>query len=398
MRIPRKSVPLVLLAALSAVLCFAPSARACDVPVFRYALERWQPGRYNLIVFNRGKLDGDANTTVTWLSGLARDPNRPCNLGVYSFDVAAAESGDPNAAMPAVVLALWEATCKDKPLPRMVACYPGTPGRLIPAWSGPVTPQAARALVDSPVRRKIVEAIVKGESVVWVLLECGDKAKDSAAAELMTDQLAKLQKAMALPDSNAPGADLAGIDYSEGPPIRIGFSMVRVRRDDPAEAALAQMLLGTEDDLAEAAANEPAAFAVFGQGRSMLALLGAGINRDNLAQDAGFLCGACSCMVKEQNPGVDLLFAADWYAPFRGMPAATSPLPDVIAPPATMPATMQPASAVPAGPAVVNQAAGYVEFPLAWALLLAVGVIAVAGVSLAAWVVLRGGAKAGSSR
>ena len=33
-----------------------PPARACSVPVFRYALERWPAAPYELIVFHRGAL------------------------------------------------------------------------------------------------------------------------------------------------------------------------------------------------------------------------------------------------------------------------------------------------------------------------------------------------------
>ncbi len=40
--------------------------------------------------------------------------------------------------------------------------------------------------------------------------------------------------------------------------------------------------------------------------------MGAGINADNLRESAAFVTGACSCQVKEQNPGFDLLLNADW--------------------------------------------------------------------------------------
>src|SRR5262245_19767928 len=41
---------------LSFCLLIGLPASACSVPVFRYALERWQPSRYELIVFHRGPL------------------------------------------------------------------------------------------------------------------------------------------------------------------------------------------------------------------------------------------------------------------------------------------------------------------------------------------------------
>ena len=43
-----------------------------------------------------------------------------------------------------------------------------------------------------------------------------------------------------------------------------------------------------------------------------LPLIGAGVTAENIHDSAAFLVGACSCEVKEQNPGFDLLLAADW--------------------------------------------------------------------------------------
>jgi hypothetical protein len=40
--------------------------------------------------------------------------------------------------------------------------------------------------------------------------------------------------------------------------------------------------------------------------------IGKGVSRDNLIGCIEFVTGACSCTVKEQNPGVDLLIRYDW--------------------------------------------------------------------------------------
>jgi hypothetical protein len=46
----------------------------------------------------------------------------------------------------------------------------------------------------------------------------------------------------------------------------------------------------------------------------LLPLVGKGITGKNLHDAAEFLAGACSCEIKDQNPGFDLLLAADWEA------------------------------------------------------------------------------------
>jgi hypothetical protein len=377
-------------------------AGACDVPVFRYALERWPAEFFNVLVFHRGELTGPQKAVADWLAARADDANRPCNVTVTLVDVSAAVAKDPNAAMPPSVAALWESQ-KDKPLPRMVACFPSPPGRRFVAWSGDLSAAAARALVDSPARRKVVEAIGKGDSAVWLLLECGDKAKDAAALATLQEQLTRIAKEVALPAADDPDVPDVAEDGA-GPKLRIGFSVVRVSRDDPAEAPLVEMLMSTEPDLAKDAASEPAAFAVFGQGRALWALVGKGINKNMLEEYAGFLCGPCSCQVKQQNPGVDLLFAADWFAPFRGAPQVTAPLPDVIGganvelvsavttQPAGAFATTTPPGAAP-GAGQLNYFKIQVWSP-SWTIPIAIAVIAAASIFLGLWALRRQGNRA----
>jgi len=372
------------LALAGAAMLFSLSAPvgACDVPVFRYALERWPAEPFNVLVFHRGELTGEQKAVADWLAARADDANRPCNVTVTLVDVPAAGANDPNMAMSDSVAAVWEGQ-KDKPLPRMVACFPSPPDMPLVAWSGDLSAGAARSLVDSPARRKVVEAIGKGYSAVWVLVDCGDKAKDAAAFATLQEQLARLAKEISLPAAEDPdSADAAAADG--GPPVRIGFSVVRVSRDDAAEAAFVEMLMSTEADLAKDAAGEPIVFAVFGQGRTMPALVGKGINKDNLEEYATFLCGPCSCEAKSQNPGLDLLFAADWYAPLRDMPQVTAGLPDVIGSPAALvAATTQPVGmAAPQGGDM-----DYSEIPLfSRNILITFGLIFVVGAVLALWV------------
>ena len=42
------------------------------------------------------------------------------------------------------------------------------------------------------------------------------------------------------------------------------------------------------------------------------------LNADLIHDLTEFLCGACSCQVKEQNPGFDLLLSTDWNAALFG--------------------------------------------------------------------------------
>ena len=95
-------------------------------------------------------------------------------------------------------------------------------------------------------------------------------------------------------------------------------------RTDPAEKLLVETLLSTEPDLR--GRDEPMAFPVFGRGRVLYALVGAGVNAENVRHTLDFLVGGCSCTIKRENPGVDLLLTADWGRSSRRTPEETSGL------------------------------------------------------------------------
>ena len=112
-------------------------------------------------------------------------------------------------------------------------------------------------------------------------------------------------------------------------PLRIEFSVVTLDRADPLEAFLLRTLNYSEADLPE---NEPLAFPVFGRGRVLYGLVGAGIMPETLATACKFMAGPCSCQVKNQNPGFDLLLAHDWERAVAGSMISDA-LPDETAEP-----------------------------------------------------------------
>jgi hypothetical protein len=152
-----------------------------------------------------------------------------------------------------------------------------------------------------------VARLARGETAVWLLVESGDAEKDEAAAKVLAEELAELQNKLQLPDLTDSPDDQVVANL----PLRIEFSHLRVRRDDAAERGLVALLTASEPDLKDRP-DDPMIFPVFGRGRALLPLIGAGITADNIADSASFLVGPCSCEVKELNPGFDLLLKAEW--------------------------------------------------------------------------------------
>lgn len=283
-------------------------SRACSVPVYRYALERWPSDPYRVVVFHRGELPKDHKKLVEDLGPYGLAGEKHANLVVKTVDLA----GQPDADM----LKLWKSQRNAK-LPWMVVRYPGIVN-YGPAWSGPLSKEAVTTLIDSPARKTIAKRILAGQTAIWVLLESGDKSADEQAYQTLKKQLAIEEQSLKLPAID--DADLIDGDAKSAvSKLRIEFSIVRVSRKDPKERMFAEMLLGSEgsgkDSLRDKEfVNKTMAFPIFGRGRIRYGLVGSGIAADTIHEACAYLVGPCKCQIKQgvENRGMDLVTAVDW--------------------------------------------------------------------------------------
>jgi len=142
---------------------------------------------------------------------------------------------------------------------------------------------------------------------VWVLMESGIKEKDEAIINLLNTQLKRMEESLELPEQ-VDFEEYMGYELEED--MKIGFSVVRLARDDLEEQVLIQMLLRNDPELQTL--EEPVAFPIFGRGRALCALMGDDIEEFNIEEISMFLTGPCSCQVKSLNPGIDILLSANW--------------------------------------------------------------------------------------
>jgi hypothetical protein len=77
------------------------------------------------------------------------------------------------------------------------------------------------------------------------------------------------------------------------------------------------MLAGPQSGLA--ATREPWLAVVFGRGRVLGAWPAKGFGDEQIEEVCLFLLGACSCQVKNLNPGWDLLLRVDWDEELRAI-------------------------------------------------------------------------------
>lgn len=293
----------------------AVTAWACSVPVFRYALEHWEADPFQAVIFHQGELTAEQKVRMEALVP-ASDDGRRANLNVVAVNV----DEEPGAEFKELMSQLP----KDAPMPQVALRFPRSSGLVEPFLTAPLDDLADVA--DSPARQEMAERFAQGQSAVWVMVESGDDAADEAAAKVLEERLEYLTGVLTLPELEAQ--DIANGLVSVGQDdLRLEFSVVRVSRDDVKEKVFVQMLLATEPGLDEV--DEPMVFPIFGRGRALYALVGQGIRAETIEQAATFLIGKCSCQVKDQNPGTDLLLTANWTAMAKASPLLERELPSL---------------------------------------------------------------------
>ena len=306
-----------LLVATILTLAAITTALACQVPVFRYALERWQPDAYEILIVGADQLSETEQAVVDFLEKAPIDAEAPANIRLR----LASGSTEPNSNSPTAT-----ATSEK---PHLELYYPRSLREFLPKpfWTGDITMENAHRILHSPTRTQIARNILEGDSATWVFVESGNPEKDNVIAAQLADHANAAKEALRIPDgvigaseaetaTNLSPADAENV-LEFDVPLKVDFSILRLSRDDPAEEIFLAMLLNVEDDLGDFA-SEPITFASFGRGRILQPLVGAGVTADNVMFDSSYLCGACSCQVKEENPGIDLLLAAPWDEALKG--------------------------------------------------------------------------------
>lgn len=251
-----------------------PAAFCCTIPVFRFALDRWEPDRLRLVVPADAARRPDLARLLLPLRG-----NGIANLRI--------EERGPAGSSDAVLSEAREG------------------GRAL--WSGSLSAEGLALVLDSPARRELLRRILAGDSVVWVIAGNGSLAS-AAGAERVEKRLRYLEQVVALPRQDPTDPDSR---LGPGPALKLRFSALRIGMNDPAERLLCAMLAG-EKCAGAMERGESFAAPVFGRGRVLGSFVLEELDDTTLEDATLFLTGRCSCRVKTQSPGWDLLLQVDW--------------------------------------------------------------------------------------
>ena len=288
-------------------------ASARNTPVYRYAMYNWASTPYEVFYFHEGtpaKEDEAVNKLLVELS----EAEPPANVYFHEVDLSEEER---LSKLHPLIKKLYEANAEvPKPMHLIITPWGAE------LFAGRLDEAKVKAMVASPARTKMAELLAEGNITVLMVLT-GPNADENQRAEKVAGEVVDQITSGEIPvgiDPGGFGPEMPYDDNEEGDDKEDGDSkgkakiaVLKVSRTDAAEEWLVRMLLSVEPDLDEFS-DDTMIFAAYGRGRAMPPYIGKGITADNLIDCVMFLAGACSCMVKDQNPGMDLLMQCDWNA------------------------------------------------------------------------------------
>ena len=264
---------------------------ACDVPVFRFALERWVNDPYILLIKHPAELNDNQLEKLTTLRNKYELNKAKCNL----------------------VLKIEESTENDFV---MELRYPEVTGIIRPAWVGDFNLENFDRIIDSPTRKDIHKKIINGTAIVWIVLKSGNNEQDKSFVKKLQEMLPQIQSQFSISknvkqakeldqiDGSLPQKELDNILYSTIP-LDISFEIIELDKDNMNEQVFVQTLINQSISMIDI--NEPVAIPIFGRARCLDGIKSSELDLNKLHSTCSYLCSACSCTVKAENPGVDLL-------------------------------------------------------------------------------------------
>lgn len=151
---------------------------------------------------------------------------------------------------------------------------------------------AAKGIIYSPLRKEIASELMAGKLCVLLYLTSGNQEKDAKGLQVVKNTISS--------------SLFGGI-----------ISVMELDRNKVDESHFVSMLLNVESDLKDI--NEPMLFGIFGRFRVLEPLLAKGISEENINLLIDFLTADCSCVIKDDLPGMSILCDANWENPRPAM-------------------------------------------------------------------------------
>lgn len=298
---------------LGIIVIVPASAFACKVPVFRYALERWNVDQYTVVVMLNGEPDVEISKAIKRVAKVSATD--AANVEVQVIDVATLSPQQQ-----------WQLEDYDPTVetPHLQVFYPERNGQRKLCWEGSFTSSNLDAWLSSPLRSQVADKLVAGASAVFVLVECEDPKLNQQAEATVRLGIQQAMTEISIPEGVIPrfGANEYLQQHPEASlddvlrcdvPLKVEFEIAQLAFDDQNEEALRAMVRGLA-----VSSSGPWLVPIFGRGRMLDAIDAKELSSPTVMNACRYMVGECSCTVKTQNPGVDLLMSANWSEALGG--------------------------------------------------------------------------------
>ena len=226
----------------------------CTTKVSEWVLLNHVPEDYLLVYYSRGETGGEVKAA-----------NKAVTSKISTANIQFREIKNENTKEP------YYALYHQKRTVRKYATIPEMAG-----------------LTTSPLREKIAKEIMDGQLCVMLLVASGHAEKDKQSRLI-------IRKAL------------------DASPFKSVITYAELKKSSSEEAQFVAMLLHVEEDLKDL--DEPMLYGIFGRFRALEPLVAGGISGENIGYMIQFLTADCSCLIKDDLPGVDMLFTNDWENP-----------------------------------------------------------------------------------
>ena len=236
------------------ILLAALISLACTTRVSEWVLLNSTPQQYSLIYFHKGSI-----------SESVKKQNQKLAEGISTSNIQFKTVSRKEIAEPYYGL-YYE-------------------GRLFSKYK---TVDDLRGLTSSPLREKVVDELMAGKLCVMLFLKTDNKEKDEKGLNTLLSTI-------------------------ESSPFGKIITVLELSRNSREELHFASLLLNVEDDLKDI--QEPMLFGIFGRFKALEPLLGRGISEENINLMIDYFTAECSCLIKDDLPGTDILSLNQWENP-----------------------------------------------------------------------------------
>ncbi len=262
------------------ILLLSLSSFACSVPVFRYALEYWHPDPYQII--------------------LSYNPAQTNKLPEVLSEL------NKHKANRSFIIKKVKSSSLDE---KIILKYPANKRIKNNVWETKLSKKNLIKILQSPIRQKLIDKIIDGDSLIFLLLEGSNKKQNDHIANIILKNIPILENEIKLPHEYAdiPKEDLEIYDTN----IVFKLSFMRLSRTNSEENVFINILTKSLP-ISIYKKSQPIVFPIFGRGRMLAAIRERDLNIRTLRKWSEYIAGECSCEIKSRNPGFDTFIPVGW--------------------------------------------------------------------------------------